>query len=402
MQLVNHAKEGLRQFTHAKLRTFLALLGVLVGSASVVAMVLGGQLATHQALKEFQSLGTDLLAVSLNQGNDQSGVAGGSQTHLSLNDAIAVSSVAGVSEAAPYTELYQPLHYQGQSVDGVVLGVTNAFREVVHIQLSQGRFITLADRYSPFCVIGQQVYESMKAISVKPPLGQTLQVGGVSCVVVGVAAAWPENSFVYANIDNSVLMPLMATTAVSQMASINNIILRLSPKAGIAQVENQVQTQLNAAVAGKVVTFRSAKELIVKMKHQSDIYTALLGLIASVSLLVGGIGLMNVQLLIVAERKVEIGVRRALGASSRDIFMLFLVESSMLAGVGGLMGVGLGIVIAFIMSVVEHWDFSLFSGCWVAPLLGLLVSVGVGVVAGTYPASLAARLRPLDCLRSSV
>lgn len=402
MQILNHAKEGLRQFRHAKLRTFLALLGVLVGSASVVAMVLGGQLATHQALKEFQSLGTDLLAVSINQSGDPNGPSGGSRTQLSLNDALALSGLPGVSQAAPYTELYQPLSYQGQPVNGVVLGVTNTLREVIHIQLSQGRFITLADRYSMFCVIGQQVYQSMKSYSVKNPLGQTIQVGGLPCVVVGVAAPWSENSFIYANIDNSVLMPLMASTTISQMASINNIILRLNPKASINDLETQVQARLNAQVSGKVIAFRSAKALILKMKHQSAIYTALLGLIASVSLLVGGIGLMNVQLLIVAERKTEIGVRRALGARSRDILMLFLVESSMLAGVGGVLGVAMGIGIAFIMSVVEHWDFSFFTGCWIAPLLGFLVSVGVGVAAGSYPGWLASRLRPLDCLRSSV
>lgn len=149
MHLLDQAKEGLRQFAQAKLRTFLALLGVLVGSASVVAMVLGGQLATHQALKEFQSLGTNLLAVSLNTATTDA-VQAGAQSQLSLNNALALSTLPGVDAASPYTQLYQPLSYQGQPVNGVVLGVTNAFHDVIHVQLAQGRFITLADRYSFF------------------------------------------------------------------------------------------------------------------------------------------------------------------------------------------------------------------------------------------------------------
>ncbi|HEU5281791.1 MAG TPA: ABC transporter permease [Gammaproteobacteria bacterium] len=399
MHFLDQAKEGLRQFSHAKLRTFLALLGVLVGSASVVAMVLGGQLATHQALKEFQSLGTDLLAVSVN--TSTADMQAGTKNELSLNDVLALSRLPGVAAVAPYTQQYQALSYQGQPLNGVILGVTNALHDVIHIRLSHGRFITLADQYSFFCVVGQQVYQAMKAISPKDPLGQALQIGQQSFVVVGVADAWAENSFVYANIDSSVLVPLMASTAISQYAAINNIIFRLQPDASIPALENAIQQQLSASVSNKVFTFRSAKELILKMKHQSDIYTALLALIASVSLLVGGIGLMNVQLLIVSERKVEIGVRRALGATTRDILMLFLLESSMLAGLGGVLGVGLGVAIAFSISVVERWDFSWFSGCWIAPVLGLAVSLLVGVLSGSYPAWSASRLRPLDCLRSS-
>lgn len=402
MHLLDQAKEGLRQLTHAKLRTFLALLGVLVGSASVVAMVLGGQLATHQALKEFQSLGTDLLAVSLNTASTNDVTQGGSKSQLSLSDALALNQVPGVNAVAPYTQLYQAMRYQGQPVSGSVLGVTNAFREVVNITLSQGRFITLADRYSFFCVVGQQIYQAMKAISPKDPIGQPLQVGGQTFVVVGVASAWPENSFVYANVDNSILVPLMASTAISQYTSIDNIIFQLKPNTAIPEVENAIQEKLKAAVSDKVITFRSAKELILKMKHQNDIYTALLGLIASVSLLVGGIGLMNVQLLIVGERKVEIGVRRAMGATARDILTLFLLEASMLAGLGGVLGVGLGICVACMMAAVEHWELAFFSGCWVAPVLGLMVSVLVGIISGSYPAWLASRLSPLECLRSSV
>lgn len=392
-------KEGLRQFASAKLRTFLALLGVLVGSASIVAMILGGQLATHQALQEFKSLGTDLLAVSINDASVDSALSS-NNTKFALNDALTLSSVPGVHEVAPYTELYQPMTYEGQSVDGTVLGVTNHFQDLVGLKLLSGRSILLADRYAYYCVIGHDVYENMKRISSRDPLGQTLQIGSNRFVIVGVAAPWPENNFVYANIDGSVLIPLLASMAINQRAVINNMVFRLDQTAVIPMVEAGIQHRVESVVNNKIVSFRSAKELIARMHHQSAIYTVLLGLIGSISLLVGGIGLMNVQLLIVSERRMEIGLRRALGATPQDILGLFLMESSLLAGLGGLLGVIVGMIIAMLIAVFAHWALLPWSQCWLAPTLGLGVSVGVGLASGVYPAYLASKLCPMDGLRS--
>lgn len=393
MNRVSQIKEGLRQFGHAKLRTFLALLGVLVGTASVVAMVLGGQLATHQALTELKSLGTDLLAVSINQ---EAGSA--TSNDLSLDQALSLGKHnPDIVAIAPYTQLYYPMSYNGQSLDGMVLGVTNQFQSVVHVSLDKGRFITLADRYAFFCVVGQSIYQKMKSISVKDPIGQPLQIGNNSFVVVGVASSWPENSFLYANVDNSILVPLLASTAVSQYATLNNIIFRLAPNAGIAGAEASIQADINQLSPGKAVNFRSARELIDKMKKQSNILTIFLGMIGSISLLVGGIGVMNIMLVSVIERRREIGIRLAVGATKRDIAELFLIESVILSVVGGILGVVLGLMIAFIIARFSHWVFTIF---WLAPLAGFSVSVLVGIFFGWYPALQAARLNPIEALRS--
>jgi len=237
----------------------------------------------------------------------------------------------------------------------------------------------------------------LKGISYKDPIGQPLQIGKHIFVIIGVAQSWPENSFVYANIDTTVLVPIMASTLISKYSTINNVIMRLKPDADIARVEEHVTRAVDAAIRGKQVSYRSAKELIEKMKRQSNILTVFLGLIGSISLIVGGIGVMNIMLVSVIERKREIGIRLAVGAKRRDIGALFLTESVMLSLVGGLMGVVIGILIAYIISFIWNWEFTLFL---LAPLAGFSVSAAVGIFFGFYPAYIASKLDPIDALRS--
>jgi putative ABC transport system permease protein len=398
MKLIEHAKEGLLNLYFSKLRSVLALLGVLVGTASVVAMVLGGELATNEALKQFKSLGTDLLAVTINTSTEENRETAGKMQNLSLQQSLELAKVdKDILQTAPYTQAFSPIFYNGTAISGVVLGVTDSFPDIVQMKLQSGRFVSLIDKYEFYCVIGQEIYQTLKKLSVKEPLGQQIQIGKNIFVIVGVADSWPENSFVYANIDHSILVPLLASTVLSQYAQINNIIIRLSQEANISQVEQQVSNSINDTLSGKQVTFRSAKELIAKMKKQSNILTVFLGLIGSVSLIVGGIGVMNIMLVSVIERRREIGIRLAVGAKRVDIGALFLVESVMLSLVGGILGVLIGILIAYIIAIIWHWQFTLF--LW-PPLAGFSVSVAVGIFFGFYPAYLASRLSPIEALRS--
>lgn len=399
MKYIAHAIEGLLNLYHSKLRSSLALLGVLVGTASVVAMVLGGQLATQEALKQFKTLGTDLLAVSINVSNDENRDSKGKADNLTLSQALSLStSDKNILQVAPYTQTFQSIFYQGRPLSGMVLGVTDSFAQIMQIKMNQGRFVSLMDKYEFYCVIGHDLYESMKKTAVQEPLGQQLQIGKHIFTIVGVLDAWPENSFTYANIDNAVLVPIMASMVMSKYALISNIILRLNQHASIQTVKTHVENDMNAMLSGKHVSFRSAKELIAKMKKQSDILTVFLGLIGSVSLIVGGIGVMNIMLVSVVERRREIGIRLAVGAKRSDISLLFLIEAIMLSLLGGSMGVLLGIFIAYIIASLWHWQFTLF--LW-PPLAGFSVSVLVGIFFGFYPAYLASKLDPIDALRSA-
>ena len=398
MTLQEHLREGIANLYYSKLRSLLALLGVLVGTASVVAMVLGGELATNEALREFKSLGTDLLAVSINSNAEEAATSGAKPQELSLQQALALSqSDARILSVAPYTQIYHPIFYQGVQVNGTVLGVTDRFADLVKIKMKSGRFVSIMDQYQFYCVIGRQIYDDLKKISLREPLGQPIQIGKNTFVIVGVADSWPENSFVYSNIDYSVLIPLMASMAISKFAVISNIIMQLSPEADISNVEARVTQNINTWLSDKQTTFRSAKELIAKMKKQSNILTVFLGLIGGISLLVGGIGVMNIMLVSVVERRREIGIRMAVGATSKDIGLLFLTEAVMLSLTGGVMGVVIGILIAYVIALIWGWQFTLFM---MPPLAGFSVSVLVGIFFGFYPAYKASKLNPIDALRS--
>ena len=400
MKYRTHIKEGLLNLYYAKLRTILALLGVMVGTASVVAMVLGGELATEEALKQFKSLGTDLLSLSINQAGEQMIESGGKVDHLTLSQVFSILNAhSSIVNIAPYTQLYYPIVYQGQALNGMILGVTDHFADMIQLKLKSGRFVSLLDQYEFYCVIGHDIYDAMKKMSYKEPLGQRLQVGKNVFVIVGVADPWPENSFVYANINTSILIPILTSSIVSKYANMNNMILRLTPDANINDVENKIEQYIDSFASGKRVDFRSAKELIITMKKQSDILTIFLGLIGGISLIVGGIRVMNMMLVSVMERKREIGIRMAVGAKRMDIGYLFLIESVMLTGVGGALGVIVGVLIAYIISFIWHWDFAFF--LW-PPIVGFTVSLVVGVFFGFYPAYLASKLNPIDALRSEV
>lgn len=398
MKYLEHAKEGLLNLYYAKLRSILALLGVLVGTASVVAMVMGGELATNEALKQFKSLGTDLLAASINSTSEESRSSLGQSENLSLTQALNIAKTdPEIKQVAPYTQLFNPIFYEATPISGLVLGVTDSFADIVHVKMQAGRFISLLDRYEFYCVIGQDIYNAMKQVSYKNPIGQQLKIGKNIFVVVGVAESWPENSFVYANIDNSVLVPIMSSTVLSKYAMITNIIAQLTPDADIQRVEKNISGYITDQLSNRQVSFRSAKELIAKMKKQSDILTVFLALIGSISLVVGGIGVMNIMLVSVMERRREIGIRLAVGAKRADISGLFLMEAVMLSLLGGFLGVVIGIIIAYAISLLWHWEFAFF--LW-PPLAGFSVSVAVGIFFGFYPAYLASRLDPIDALRS--
>jgi putative ABC transport system permease protein len=398
MKLTAHIHEGLLNLFSAKLRSILALLGILVGTASVVAMVSGGELATNEALKQFKTLGTDLLAVSVNEASDQESSGSNSQSNLTLSQALNLNEVDhSILNVAPYTQVYSPMSFNGHEVSGSILGVTDSFAQVVHVKMLRGRFISLLDGYSFYCVIGHGIYDAIKQYTNADPIGQQIQVGKEFFTIVGIAEVWPENSFVYANIDFSIMVPLLSSTALSKYSSINNIILQLTPNANIDSVKDKISVYINKMVEHKSLFFRSAKELINRMAKQSEILTVFLGLIGGVSLVVGGIGVMNIMLVSVVERRREIGIRLAVGARRKDIRALFLVEAVMLSLVGGVVGVTIGMLIAYIIALFWHWQFTVFL---FPPLIGFTVSAATGIFFGFYPAYKASQLDPIEALRS--
>jgi putative ABC transport system permease protein len=380
-----------------KLRTLLAMLGILVGTASVVAMVSTGQMATAQALAQFKVLGTDMMAISLYSegGGDNSN----SSATKSL-DAKAATETQTASKqiemVAPYTLLYAPIIYQGNTINGNIIGATQNLANVVRIKMAQGRFVSDLDRFEPYCIIGSQIYDTIKTYNPQP-LGSQIRLGDNIYTIVGVASNWPENAFFYQDLNNAIIVPILTSSLLSKYASIDNIVMRLKPNSDINQVQTDLTRYLNNIAPDKKIFFRSAKELIKSMAAQHQIFTLLLGAIGGISLLVGGIGVMNIMLVSVLERRREIGIRLALGARRKEIQWMFLNEAVLLSLVGGIIGILLGIIVSFIIAEFAHWVFTIF---FLPPFIGFVVSVLVGVFFGYYPAYQAAKLDPIQTLRS--
>lgn len=392
-----YVKEALNNFVTAKLRSFLAVLGILVGTASVVALITSSQLATEHALAQFKSLGTNILAMDIMQS------FGGGQSDQQSNQQITLSIVPAIKSAsdqiiliAPYINLFQSLYFGGKENDGQVLGVTAALQPLIKIEIDKGRFISDLDHNRFYCVIGSSIYKGFQEQGVKNPIGKQIQVGNWLFTIIGIAKPWQPNWFLFGDINRGIMIPLQTSYLLSKYARINNLLFRLVQKPDISLVQQQLTAKMKALLPNQKVTFRNPEQIIGIMKKQQSTFTWLLGSIGGISLLVGGIGVMNIMLVSVVERRREIGIRMAIGAKRSDIRQLFLIEAIILTLFGGLLGIVIGLLISFVLSMITHWDFHLLL---LPPILGFVVSVLVGVISGFYPAHRASQLDPIETLR---
>lgn len=395
MTITENIKHAFGTFLSSKLRTILAMLGILVGTASVVALVTAGNLATQQALAQVKNIGTDLLSVSIYNSNQQSTT--GPTEKLSIPMAQGIAKISpGINIVAPYITVFQATSYLGNKINSTTIGATQALQDVIKIKLQQGRFISFLDQYEYYCVIGNRIYNELIAINPTGVLGTQIVIGPLTFTIIGIAEHWPQNNFFDQDINNSIIVPIQTAAFMSQYATINDVIILLHPNADIDAVENAINDYVSKNLPSFKTFQRSAKQLIQGIKNQREILTLLLGLIGSISLLVGGIGIMNIMLVSVVERRQEIGIRRALGARKRDIQAMFLIEGTILSLVGGILGVFTGIGAAFIIAEYANWQFHLLI---IPPIIGFTVSVLIGIFFGFYPAHKASQLDPIETLR---
>lgn len=396
MNFINHCQQALVNLTSAKLRSFLAVLGILVGTAAVVALISCGQLATEKALEQFKALGTDLLAVSVYQ--KEAGKSHSDNDSLSADQWQQLSArIPSIVNIAPYSTAYQPLSFQGKVMQGVVIGADEHLADIIHVDLLQGYFVSFLESFEHFCVIGNGLAEQIKEISMDDPIGKQVRIGQALYTIIGVAKPWKENGFFNEDINQAAIIPLGGISLVSKDAKINNAVLLLKPDSPIDDVIEDIKHFINAMNPKLSVFPRSAKQIIASMESQGRIFTLLLAVIGGISLLVGGIGVMNVMLVSVSERKKEIGIRKAVGAKNSEIQALFLVESVMLSLLGGILGVLLGLIFTRIVAYFSGWTFSIYL---LPPIAGFLVSAATGIFFGFYPARRAAKLEPMASLRS--
>jgi putative ABC transport system permease protein len=396
MMLYNQCSQALVNIMAAKLRSFLAVLGILVGTAAVVALISCGQLATEKAMAEFKALGTDLLAVSVFQKVPPG--KGVRSLELPLHFWRQLPEfVPAVVKVAPYSNAYQPMSFQGHVLTGAVIGADESLAKIIHIDMLKGHFVSFVESFEHFCVIGDTLAKEISALTFEGPLGRQLRIGNNIYTIIGVAKPWKENSFFNEDINHAAIIPLGGMALVSKDAKINNAIFLLKSDINIDKVVEEIKQQINKEEPQLSVFVRSAKQIIASMESQGRIFTLLLAVIGGISLLVGGIGVMNVMLVSVSERKKEIGIRKAVGAKNREIQQLFLVESVMLSLFGGFFGVVLGFILTRIVAYFSQWPFTIHL---LPPIAGFAVSVFTGIFFGFYPAKRAARLEPIVSLRS--
>ncbi len=396
MKLINHAHHAIVNLSSAKLRSFLALLGIWVGTASVVALMNFGQIATEKALEQFKALGTDLLAISLYQKVQDTSQTGQESIALPIWRQFP-EWIPAIKEIAPYSTAYQPMSFGGRLLKGVIIGADESLADIIHIDLAEGFFVSFVQTFEHYCVVGAGLAQQIQASAGESPMGKQIKIGQALYTVIGIAKPWKENVFFNEDVNQAVIIPIAGIALVKKDATINNVVIKLKPNIHIDDVIAHIQQRIGEYAPKMSVFVRSAKQIIENMENQGRIFTLLLAVIGGISLMVGGIGVMNVMLVSVTERRKEIGIRKAVGGKNSEIQALFLVESILLSLVGGMLGIATGLLITWIIAHFSHWPFSIY---WLAVCVGFFVSVTVGVFFGYYPARRAAALEPVISLRS--
>ncbi|MFN2183451.1 MAG: ABC transporter permease [Anaerolineae bacterium] len=398
---------ALGALTRNKVRSFLTMLGVVIGVGAVIALVAAGEGARAQVVSQFESLGSNLLTVSpfTSFGFSRSGLQT-SSTELTMDDVEAIEALAtSVALVAPSYSGNGTMTYAGETTSASITGVTAEYAAVNNWQLTLGRFVTAADNdnLAMVVVLGPSMVEDLFGSQTVNPVGETIRINRQNYQVVGVLES--KGSTGPMNQDNAVMMPLrtaqlkLGGAGTSEVSSIS-LQVRSADEMDLAQAQvTAILRARHGLESGANNDFRvqNQSDIVSSVTETSSTFTTLLASIAAISLVVGGIGIMNIMLVSVTERTREVGLRKAVGAKRGDILLQFLAEAVVLSGIGGLMGVGLGIVAAQIITPLLGGTEALVTGESV--ILALAVSLGIGVFFGLYPANRAARLNPIDALR---
>ena len=395
------ALEGLKS---NKLRSILTMLGIIIGVGAVIAMVSIGLGVQQKVQNSIASLGSNLLIVMPGSNAPPGTVrlAAGSNITLTNQDAKAISKqVAGISYVLPAVSSQYQVIYGNQNWKTSVQGTTPDFLTVRNYGVSAGSFFSHSDDTSRarVAVLGQTVATNL--FGAASPVGKTIRINQAPFRVVGVLSTKGQSSMGQDQ-DDLVLIPL--STAQDRLMGItylNNISIQAKNADVINKVQEDVRTLLRsrhhlAAGVENDFTVRNMTALMATMTETTGTITVLLGNIAAISLLVGGIGIMNIMLVSVTERTREIGIRKALGATFRNVLLQFIIEAVAISVTGGLFGIAVGIIGARVISWVAGWNTIV---AWWAIVGAFGVSVLIGLFFGVYPARKAALLDPIEALR---
>lgn len=393
-QLLRESIENLRL---QGLRAILSMLGIAVGCMAVVALLNIGHNAQLEAMSVFQGMGTDLLVASVKTRIEGHSAAAPAVAHLDVGSLRA--ALPDIAAAAVLIPTGSEARLRGRSQSVTVLGSNADLRNVLDLRLARGRFLSEFDAGATHAVLGANVAAEWERSGVAVSVGDPVRLGGYLFEVVGIL--WPtgQNPWLPVSPDDAILLPVEGMRRVMPLPQISSVLARYADSGTLGHTSAQLQAWLAERLPGFEINVQIPQQLLDGMAQQSRLFSWFLTGLGGISLLVGGIGVMNVMVMSVAERRREIGVRMALGARPRDIARLFLLEATLLAGAGSLVGAVCGLAAARLFVYVCGW--ALFSVSAAALPLGVGSAIAIGLIFGLSPALAAARLAPVQALRDA-
>ncbi len=394
---------ALREIRRNLLRSFLTILGIVIGVSAVITMVTLGNGATQAVKDQVSSLGSNLLQIRTGQrmmGPPGAGTSGAPA--FSLEDAEAIrNQIAGLAAVSPEVNKSATVVAGSNNWSTTVVGATNDFFIAGGWKIVNGRNFSDAESQAgqSVCLIGETIRRELYGSA--QPLGESFRVNNFSCEIIGTLGSKGQAAM-GRDQDDTVIMPIKAVQRrLAGSQNVNSIQVSVADENNITSVKEQLtelMRERRRISADKDDNFnvQDTRQIAEALSGTTQILTTLLGAVASVSLLVGGIGIMNIMLVSVTERTREIGIRLAIGALEREVLLQFLIEAVVLAALGGLIGITLATIASVILAQVMQVPYSFNTSI---NLLAFVFSAGIGILFGYVPAKRAAQLDPIEALR---
>ncbi|MDR3584948.1 MAG: ABC transporter permease [Desulfosporosinus sp.] len=404
MNFFESIRVSLRALRANKLRSALTMLGMIIGVAAVIAMVGIGNGATASITSQIQGLGSNLLTVSPGQSN-AGGVKGGSGslTTLTMSDVPKVQAAgSAVKAVAPVASTNAQVVFGSGNTSTSITGTTTDYQLIKNVTVASGRYITAADVDSNarVAVLGPTTVTNLMGNANATVIGKTIKINNVPFQVIGVTTATGSTGF--QSSDDMITAPI---STVQERLIGKKTLRSILISAASADVMQEAQDEITLALeqahkipTGKAddFTVQNQADILASMQGVTQTLTMLLGGIAGISLLVGGIGIMNIMLVSVTERTREIGIRKAIGAKSNDILLQFLIEAIVLSVLGGGIGIAIGTMGSTLIGTALKMTTSI---SLTSVLVAFGFSAAIGIVFGVFPAKKAAAMDPIDALR---
>lgn len=386
-KLKNILKLSLKNIVTNKLRSLLTMLGLVIGIASVIVLVGIGNGTSNSINSQVQSLGTDILTLKINS----------SDYYINYEDIDNILKLSNVENASPYKSVTGSVSRLGtESTRANIIATTQSYLDTLGLTISSGRLLSTIDveNYSKVCLIGNDLSEEIFSLS--NPVGQSIKIDGDNYTVIGVLTK--EGSSFGSNIDEIIIIPFTTAKYLGSDTSINSLYIKVKDEDLIDETTSLLEYYIenNFGIPSDYFSVSGQDSMLNTMDNINNTMSLLLGGIASISLIVGGIGVMNVMLVSVTERTKEIGIRKALGAKRRDILIQFLTEALVLCLVGGFIGILVGIGVGSLLGRMGYT----FTPTLFIVIISFLSSALIGTVFGIFPANKASKLNPIEALHA--